>query len=168
MNELQPLPPPPLLENSDARWKFLRDVAVFELKLVLNNLHNFVQVPITLAVAAVDVIFKGKTEGERFYKVVEYGRTIDDSISIYSIIDHRDRGLNNDYTVDAVLKRLEHVIVREYEKGGTTASVKAALDRAIDEMQSRGSPAGAKVGEAVQRAAARIKEKMRCGPSNPP
>ena len=40
--------------SAAARWKFLRDVAVFEAKLSLNNFHNFFQVPLTLAVAVVD------------------------------------------------------------------------------------------------------------------
>jgi len=156
MTEL--LPPSPTEEHP--RWRFLRDVAVFELKLALNNLHNFVQIPLTLAVAVFDLVFKGKSEGERFYHLVDLGRTIDDSIGIYSIIDHRQRRLNDQYTVDAVLKRIEDVIVREYEKGGTAASVKAAVDRAIDGMQTHGAPVGAKTDEAIRRAAEKIREKM--------
>ena len=39
------------------------------------------------------------------------------------------------YSVDAVIARVEDVIVREYAKGGTTASVKAAVDRAFDKIQ---------------------------------
>ena len=143
-----------------ARWRFLRDVAVFEFKLALNNLHNFVQIPLTLGVAAFDLIFKGKGEGERFYHFVELGRTIDDSIGIYSIIDHRERSLSKEYTVDAVLARIEGVIVREYEKGGTAASIKAAVDRAIDGMQAHGAPVGARADEAIRRAAEKIREKM--------
>lgn len=142
----------PPASASDARWKFLRDVAVFEFKLALNNLHNFVQIPLTLGVALVDVIFKHGEEGSRFYWLVEQGRLIDDSIGIYSIIDHRERGLNKDYTVDAVLKRLEGVIVREYEKGGTAASIKNAVDRAFDEMQAKTAPASAKAAEAAEKA----------------
>ena len=75
------------------------------LKLALNNLHNFFQIPVTIAVAVFDVIFKGKEEGERFYKLLELGRTIDDSIDIYSVIAHREKSLNKDYTVDAVVAR---------------------------------------------------------------
>ena len=43
----------PAISNVDphARWKFMRDVLVFESKLALNNLHNFFQIPVTLAVA---------------------------------------------------------------------------------------------------------------------
>ena len=145
---------------SHERWKFLRDVAVFQLKLALNNVHNFVQIPISLAVAVVDLVFKGESEGARFYKFVELGRTIDDSIDIYSIIDHRQRSLNREFTVDAVVKRLEDVIVREYQKGGTAASVKTALDKAIDEMQTHASEGKDRAAEAVKTAAEKLREKM--------
>ncbi|MBV9540628.1 MAG: hypothetical protein JO167_05120 [Alphaproteobacteria bacterium] len=155
-------PSTPQLSNRDpnARWQFLRDVAVFELKLALNNLHNFFQIPLTLAVAAFDVIAGGKQEGERFYKLVEMGRTIDDSIDIYSIIDHRERSLNKDYTVDAGIKRLEDVIVKEYEKGGTAATIRHAVDRAIDDMQSRSGDTLGKAGDAMKSAADKTHEKM--------
>src|SRR5437764_8231789 len=46
----------------------------------------------------------------------------------------RDRKVNPNYTVDAVVARLEGVLVREYEKGGTAAMIKAALDRTIDQL----------------------------------
>ena len=71
------LPSPPN-SNVDphARWKFIRDVAVFEAKLALNNLHNFFQIPLTLAVAVFDLVVGGKTEGERFYI-----NSIDDYVS---------------------------------------------------------------------------------------
>ncbi|HXC54584.1 MAG TPA: hypothetical protein VNU97_04770 [Rhizomicrobium sp.] len=161
-----PISPPPPAEpygsNADphARWKFIRDVAVFEMKLALNNLHNFFQIPLTLAVALFDVVVGGKEQGERFYKLVEMGRTIDDAIDIYSIVAHRERSLNQDYTVDAVIGRLESVIVREYEKGGTAASVKQAVDKAIDGMQSRTGEHAGKAVDAVKAAADKLHEKM--------
>jgi hypothetical protein len=158
------------ISNTDphARWKFLRDVAVFQLKLFLNNVHNFVQIPLTLAVAVFDLIFKTEPEGARFYKLLEYGRTIDDSIDIYSVVAHRERSLSADYTVDNVVAKLEGVIVREYQKGGTAASVKAAVDRAIDEMQTRADNSKDKATSAVQRAAEKVREKMnRSGRSEP-
>ena len=166
-----PAPPPPAPSNADRRWKFLRDVGVFELKLALNNLHNFFQIPLTLAVALFDVVVKGGREGERFYKLVEMGRTIDDSIDIYSIVSHRERKLNQDYTVDAVLGKIEDVIVKEYEKGGTAASVKAAVDRAIDKMQAHTGEHAGKLADAVKNTADKIQDsmsKMEGGPPSPP
>jgi ribosome-associated translation inhibitor RaiA len=46
----------------------------------------------------------------------------------------QERRVNPNYTVEAVVARLEGVLVREYEKGGTAATIKAALDRAIDQL----------------------------------
>jgi hypothetical protein len=152
--------PPARNDTNDARWRFLRDVAVFQLKLFLNNVHNFVQIPLTLVVAVIDVIFKGKDEGERFYKLLEYGRAIDDSIDIYSVIGHRERSLNEDYTVDSLVSRLETVIVREYEKGGTAASVRSAVDRAIDDLQTKAGEGKSKAGDAIKKAAESLRKKM--------
>ena len=153
-----PEPIPPQQAAGGARWKFLRDVAVFELKLSLNNLHNFFQIPLTLGVALFDLVFKHGEEGSRFYWLVEQGRLIDDHIDIYSIVEHRERGLNKDFTVDAVLQRLEGVIVREYEKGGTAASIKNAVDRAFDEMQSRTAPASKRAADATEKAMDAMRE----------
>lgn len=168
---ISPAPaPPPAESNADRRWKFIRDVGVFEFKLALNNLHNFFQIPLTFAVAVFDLVAGGKTEGERFYKLVEMGRTIDDSIDIYSIVAHRERRLNQDYTVDAVVGKLEDVIIREYEKGGTAASVKAAVDRAIDKMQASTGTHANKLADVVKTTADKIQESMSRmeGGSSPP
>jgi hypothetical protein len=154
--------PPQLASNIDphARWKFIRDVAVFQFKLFLNNVHNFVQIPLTLVIALVDLVFKTEPEGARFYKLLEYGRTIDDSIDIYSVVAHRERSLNTDYTVDNVISKLEGVIVREYQKGGTAASVKSAVDRAIDELQTKAGEGKDKAATALKSAADKMREKM--------
>ena len=165
MTDLVPTPP----TNADTRWKFIRDVAVFEAKLALNNLHNFFQIPLTVAVAVFDLFVRGKTEGERFYKLVEMGRTIDDAIDIYSVVAHRERVLNKDFTVDAVIGKVEAVIQREFEKGGTAASMKQAVDKAIDEMQAKTGDAAAKAAEAAKAAADKLHETMqKMGGDAPP
>jgi hypothetical protein len=46
-------------------------------------------------------------------------------IDVYSAIEDHPAGsfkLNPTYTVDAVIARLQGVLVRQYEKGGTAAS----------------------------------------------
>jgi hypothetical protein len=151
------LPPQTPEEDPHARWKFIRDVGVFQLKLLINNLHNFFQVPLTLAVAIFDLVFKGKYHGERFYRLLEHGRTIDDAIDIYSVIAHREKPLNTEYTVDMLVSRLEGVIVREYEKGGTAQNVRIALDRALDHVQDQTGKGAQSVGQAVRLIASTIR-----------
>jgi hypothetical protein len=150
------------------RWKFIRDVLVFQLKLVLGNLQNFLLLPVSLAAAVYDLFVKGKREGEKFYSVLEWGRHTDEMINIYGAIggyhatganDENPHALKMDFTVDSVLARIEGVIVREYEKGGTAATVKSAVDRAIDELQAKGGAGKSKVDDVIQRAAEKLRPK---------
>jgi hypothetical protein len=118
-------------------WQFLRDVMVFQLKLLLDNLRDFALVPISIVAALIDLIYEGEREGALFYKVLRWGAHSEDVINVYSAIEHHPPGdfkVNPAYTVDAVIARLQGVVVREYEKGGTAASIKAAMDRAIDQL----------------------------------
>jgi hypothetical protein len=46
-------PSPPA--SSDERWKFLRDVAVFQLKMFLDNLRDLVLMPVSLGAALLDL-----------------------------------------------------------------------------------------------------------------
>jgi histidinol-phosphate/aromatic aminotransferase/cobyric acid decarboxylase-like protein len=56
-----------------------------------------------------------------------------------------------------VIARLEGVVVREYEKGGTAASIKAALDRAIDQLHRETKEKGDRVRDVVADAADKLR-----------
>ena len=131
------LTPTPAGTNAESRWQFIRDVLVFQVKLLLDNVRDFALVPVSLGAAIIDLIFKGEHEGSLFYKVLRWGAHSEEVIDVYSAIEHHDPGdfkVNPEYTVDGVIARLEGVLVRECEKGGTAASIKAAMDRAIDQV----------------------------------
>src|ERR1051325_2565833 len=106
------------------RWRFLRDVLVFQLKMLLDNVRDFALMPITLVAALIDLVSKGEREGALFYKVLRWGRHSEQVIDVYSAIEQHGDGdfkLHPNYAVDGVISRLEGVLVREYEKGGTAA-----------------------------------------------
>jgi hypothetical protein len=116
------------------RWHFFRDVLVLQLKLLIGNLHNFVLIPATLAAAFLDLIVKSGAHGARFYRVLEWGRRADEAIALYSALDADGDAAKNDFTLDTVVSQLEQVIIREYEKGATVASMKTAVDKALDRL----------------------------------
>jgi len=153
-------PHPADSHDAHARWKFARDVVVFQLKLILGNLHNFLFVPVSLGAAAVDLVFRREKEGARFYRVIGWAKQADEMIGLYSVLDEDEEGLKSEYSVDAVVARLEGVIVREYEKGGTAASVKAAVDKAIDQLQHEAGKGKAKADDAVKRVTDKLREKI--------
>src|SRR5437763_1110622 len=84
----------------------------------------------------IDLVSTGEREGALFYRVLRWGAHSEEVLDAYSSIKDQlqDRKINPTYTVDAVVARLEGVLLREYEKGGTAATIKAALDRTIDQL----------------------------------
>ena len=59
-----------------------------------------------------------------------------------------------------MIARLEGVVVREYDKGGTAASIKAALDRAIDQLHRETKEKGDRVRDVVAGAADKLRVKI--------
>jgi len=146
---------------ADDRWTFLRDVLVFQLKLLVDNLRDFALMPISLVAALVDLLFKGEREGALFYRVLRWGAHSEKIIDVYSAIEHHENGVsgnNPNYTIDGVIARLESVLVREYDKGGTAASIKAAMDRAIDQLHRETSGTRDRAREVVERAAGKLRD----------
>ena len=154
------LPPSaPRPTGRDKRWKFLRDVLVFQIKMLLDNVRDLVLMPVALAAALIDLLLRGDREGARFYKVLRWGWHSEKVIDVYSAIEHEEPGaftVSRDYTVDGVIARLESVVTREVEKGGTAASIKGAMDRAIDQIHA--GTGGAR--DAVVRTADKLRERF--------
>ena len=156
----------PLQNSSDDRWNFVRDVMVFQLKLLLDNVRDLVLMPVSLVAALIDLVFRGEREGERFYNVLRWGSHSEEMIDVYSAIKHHKPGdfkVSPDYTVDGVIARLEAVLKREVEKGGTAASVKAAMDRAIDQLHHETGAKQAQAREMVARTAEELRKKFERG-----
>ncbi len=142
-----------------ARWRFLRDVAVFQFKLALDNLRDFALVPVSLIAAAIDLVFNGEREGVLFYTVLKWGLHSEKIIDLYSVIERGD-GPGHDFTIDAAIARLESVILREYEKGGTAAGVKDAVDHAIDQIRRESGATRGRARNALARAAGNMHRKL--------
>ena len=115
-----------------------------------------------------DLIYKGEREGALFYKVLRWGAHSEEVIDVYSAIEQHAPDsvkVNPAYTVDAVIARLERVVMREYEKGGTAASIKAAMDRAIDQLHRETKDKGDRARDAMARAANKFRLTISALPS---
>src|SRR5690242_8444163 len=104
-SELETIAP----KEPDHRWRFLRDVLVFQLKMLLGSLRDFALVPISLAAALLDLIVKGEREGHFFYKVMRWAWHSEEMINVYGLIKHEVGAaeVNPNYTIDAVINRIE-------------------------------------------------------------
>ena len=160
MTQLQTTLPPP---QPNDRWRFLRDVVVFQVKMLLDNIRDFALMPISLFAALIDLVSKGEREGALFYRVLRWGSHSEKVIDVYSAIEDHEKNdfeVNRNFTVDGVIARLEGVLVRECEKGGTAASIKAAMDRAIDQLHAETSRPRQAAENIVTRATDKLRDKF--------
>jgi hypothetical protein len=123
-------------KKTDHRWRFLRDVLVFQLKMLIGSFRDFALVPVSLGAALLDLIMKNEREGYLFYKVMRWAWHSEEMINVYSLIKDEvgEKEVDPNHTVDSVIARIEGVLVREYQKGGTAAGIKNALDKVIDQV----------------------------------
>src|SRR2546423_1060676 len=100
---MEPARQPSSAPQPHDRWAFFRDVLVFQLKLLLDNIRDFALQPISLVAAFIDLIVRGKREGTCFYKVLEWGAHSERVIDVYSALERSgisEERLNHNYTVD--------------------------------------------------------------------
>ncbi|HEY2446801.1 MAG TPA: hypothetical protein VGI20_13780 [Rhizomicrobium sp.] len=143
-------------EGPHGRWPFIRDVLMLQVKLLIGNVHNFILIPATMTAALLDLLFKSGRHGSRFYRVLDWGRQADEAIGLYSALEGNGRESKQDVTIDVLASHLEEAIVREYEKGGTAAGMKSAIDRVLDRVHHQTGKGTTKARDAVQR----LKEKL--------
>lgn len=69
------------------RWVILRDLMIFQIKLVLDGAKDIVLSPLSLMAAALDVLFPGDQPGRRFYAVMRVGERFDRWLSLFGAAD---------------------------------------------------------------------------------
>jgi hypothetical protein len=121
------------------RWQLIRDLLVFQVKLAADALRDLILSPVSLAAGAIDLLRGGGRPGQRFYEVLLAGRRSEEVIDLFGAADRvapRDGEAprHGPASIDAVVARLERVLVEQVERGGVTASAKAAIDRSLDAL----------------------------------
>ncbi len=120
------------------RWTLIRDVLVFQLKLVVDGLRDAVLLPISLGVALLDLLGVGPRAGRQFYDLLRAGRRTEHWINLFGATEHAESlPVAAGPGIDALVHRIERLVVQEYERGGITSSAKNAVDRALDGLDKR-------------------------------
>lgn len=119
------------------RWRIVRDVAVLQLKLFVGNVHNLLLMPVALVAGALDILFKNRRDEALLYKTLAWARHFEEMIGLYSALHDDRHNPPEKYSLDSLIARVESAIKHDYERGGTTASMKAAADKALDRVASR-------------------------------
>jgi hypothetical protein len=120
------------MSEPSTRWELIRDLLAFQLKLAADALRDFVISPIALVAGVIDLVRGGARTGELFQAVLAAGRR---SERIINLFGEESLAEGEKSSIDALVGRFEKLVVEQYEKGGVTASAKAAIDRSLDAIE---------------------------------
>jgi hypothetical protein len=120
------------------RLELLRDVVVFQAKLALDGLLDFLLIPVSF-VAAVVSFFEPRRERDAFYRVVAVGARADHWINLFGAGERHVRAAERDDDgragMDVVVSRIEDFLRREYEEGRMPAPARSTIDRVVTRLR---------------------------------
>lgn len=126
-----------ITDDRPDRWVLIRDVAVFQVKLLFDGLRDVLFVPISLIVGIVSLVNGGAKAGSEFYDLLRIGRRSERWINLFGAATHFHGPVTDQEKfpvedIDEMVTRVEAFVVDEYRKGGVTAQAKDRLDKALD------------------------------------
>jgi hypothetical protein len=126
--------------TESGRWTLIRDLLVFQCKLIADGFRDFLLLPVSLIAGLISLLGKGPNPGPEFYDLLQLGRRSERWINLFGALDtktgpasDRDKAEGKDF--DDLVSRVESFLVEEYRKGGVTAQAKQRLDDALDLLQ---------------------------------
>lgn len=121
----------------------IRDVVVFQFKLIVDGLRDFVLVPVSLLAGLLSLVTseKGKP-GAQFYQLLDTGKKTEDWIDLFGALRHAPPDLVDgihfpDANMDEILDRFEDFMVDEERRGGVTAQARERFEKALRSLKDR-------------------------------
>ena len=71
--------------NHGTRWRLLRDVVVFQIKLAMEVLLDLTLIPVSLAAAAVDLLLGNWRRPRWFHAVLRFGERCEHRINLWGV-----------------------------------------------------------------------------------
>jgi len=130
------------LQQPDTR-ALLRDVAVLQVKLLVDGLRDLVLVPASLIAGLASLVSSsGGKPGPQFYRLLGVGKQSESWINLFGAVSHSPEGMNQpqQFTgadIDEIVGTLEKYVVDEYQRGGVTKQARDQVNRALDVLQRR-------------------------------
>ena len=124
-----------------ARHVLLRDIAVLQVKLVVDGFRDLLLVPASLVAGFVSLVRGGDRTGEEFYGLLRLGRASERYINLFGALDHYqgDPGAADREDMDRMVSRVEKFVVDEYRHGHLSAQAREQLERAVERLRQAAS-----------------------------
>ena len=135
-----------LPENNESHpplWTLIRDIAILQVKLVVDGLRDLILVPASLIAGIVSLSkTKDGAPGTEFYTLVGVGKQSERWINLFGAYKNAppevtEQNHFGDADIDDIVSRVESFVVDEYKRGGVTAQARDRMNKAMDAMRRR-------------------------------
>ena len=123
------------------RWTLIRDLAVLQVKLIVDGFRDLVLVPASL-VAGIMSLASGSVDrpGPQFYRLVSLGKQSELWINLFKAYENAPAEVRRDGPIgvadmDELVGKFESFVVDEYKRGGVTKQAKDRIDQALNAIQ---------------------------------
>ncbi|MDA0705783.1 MAG: hypothetical protein O2907_01130 [Proteobacteria bacterium] len=123
------------------RWSLIRDLAVLQVKIILDGLRDLVLLPASLVAAVLSLArSKDGVPGPQFYRLLVTAKQSERWIDLFGALRNFPAGVDPSQTLDVVnlddiVGTVEKFVVDEYQRGGVTAQAKSRIDAALKAMR---------------------------------
>lgn len=131
------------MPRKSSRWNLIRDIAVLQVKLVIDGLRDLILVPASLLAGLVSLVKSEHGQpGPQFYRLLGYGKESERMINLFGAYSNRPESTDDpdrfgNVDIDDLVSRVESFVVDEYRRGDITAQAKARIDQALDAIQRK-------------------------------
>ena len=127
-------------ENTSKRGTLVRNVIVFQLKLMADGFRDLMLIPVSFFAALIGLLRGGDEPDKEFNQVIEIGRHSEQWINLFG----NHEGVDNAHmgtSIDVVFTKVEEVLKQQYKAAGTSESTQAEIEEALQSAhdQARGN-----------------------------
>lgn len=124
-------------------WTLIRDIAVLQVKLIVDGARDLILVPASLIAGVVSLVrAKDGKPGPEFYTLIGVGKQSERWINLFGALKNAppeiiEQNRFGDADMDQIVARVESFVVDEYKRGGVTSQAKERIEKAMAAMQRR-------------------------------
>ena len=121
----------------------VRDVAVFQFKLIVDGLRDLILVPVSLFAGFLSLVTgKDGVPNSQFYRLLETGKESEQWIDLFGAMRNAPADLQQpvrfpDAKMDDILDGIEAFVIDEEKRGGMTAQARERFEKALSGLQNR-------------------------------
>lgn len=125
------------------QWNLFRDLAVLQVKLIVDGFRDIVLLPASIIAAIVSFMkAENGVPGPQFYNLLALGKQSEHWINLFGALKNAPEGVDQvsefgDLDMDSIVTKVETFVVAEYKRGGVTAQAKSRIDEALRTMREK-------------------------------